>query len=357
MNLTSYTHRFFILGSLILVLSSCQYLPDAISGASKSMTANGNSLFHQTKEYALSEGILTIAGEIENPGEVSTSDFYKREVVIKETLFMPDSGMVFSGAYRYKGYSLFDLLHPRIVAKKNAEQFRPQVDIYVIIENEKGDEVAFSWSEIFHTNTPHQILIATEMAQIEPHRKEVDYPKAERWKIVAANDLYGFRNLENPTRITVKSFDKKEYTINRDLSPLASESINVVVNNRNVLDILPDTNSRQHQTYYSCFYGMGMGYHPAAYFTGPRLSDKLSGVINPFSPEWIQKGLVCFAGADGYRVIYSFSELFNRVDQVTPILAISGDLNDWSYYRIFSPSEFYADRSAKALAEIYLFND
>jgi len=357
MNLIRSNFRILILGSIILLLSSCQYLPDAISGASKSMTANGNSLFHQTKEHTLQEGILTIAGEIENPGEVNTSDFYKREVVVKETHFDSDSGMVFSGAYRYKGYSLFDLLHPRIVAKKNAELFRPQVDIYIVVENDKGSEVAFSWSEIFHTNNPHQILIATEMAQIEPHRKEVNYPKVEKWKIVAANDLFGFRNIENPTRITIKSFDKKDYTIDRELSPLSSESINIVIDNEQALTILPDTLSLEHQTYYSSFYGMGMGYHPTQNFTGPRLSDKLSGVINPFSHEWNQKGLVCFAGADGYRVIYSFSELFNRTDQVSPILAISEDLNDWGYYRIFSPSEFYADRSAKALAEIYLFSD
>lgn len=357
MNLTPFIYQILIISLTIPLLSSCQYLPDAISGASKSMTANGNSLFHQIKEHTLQETILSISGEIENPGEINTSDFYKREVVIKETLFNPDSGMVFLGAYRYKGYSLFDLLHPRTIAKKNADLFRPQVDIYIVIENDKGEEVSFSWSEIYHTNLPHQILIATEMAQIEPHRKEVSYPMAEKWKVVAANDLYGFRNLENPTRITVKSFDKKKYSIDRDLSPLNSESVNVVLNNQKILEILPDTANNFHQTYYSCFYGMGMGYHHAKLFSGPTLNHKLAGVINPTSKEWNKNGLVCFAGADGYRAIYSFSELFNRTDQVSPILAVSEDTSDWGFYRIFSPSEFYADRSVKALAEIYLFTD
>ncbi|MFW5758861.1 MAG: hypothetical protein ACOCYO_09280 [Bacteroidota bacterium] len=60
---------------------------------------------------------------------------------------------------------------------------------------------------------------------------------------------------------------------------------------------------------------------------------------------------------DSYRAIYSFSELFNRTDQVFPILAVPDDPMDGGFYRIFHPSEFYADRSVKSVKEMYLFKE
>jgi len=97
-----------------------------------------------------------------------------------------------------------------------------------------------------------------------------------------------------------------------------------------------------------------MGYHPSESFSGPQLQHLLEEKISLQNPEMIQKGLVCFAGLDGYRTIFSYSELFNRADQVFPILSVNND--DGGYYRIFLPADFYADRSVKALSEIYFFN-
>jgi hypothetical protein len=343
---------FLVVMSLI---TSCKYIPDAITGATKTMEANGNSLFHQTDEVSLKVGELIITGEVEVSGKVNLDNHYKREVVIKESVYDSLSGVNFLGAFRYRGYSLFDLLHPYKLNKKNAELFRPAIDAYIVITNQAGDQVVFSWSEIFHTNNPHQIIIATEAAPIVPYRKEVDYKTGSYWKVMAANDLFSFRVIENPTTITVYSFDKKEYPIERNMDPMFSQSIEVFRKNEHLMTINPDYDDENYTTYYSSFYGMGMGYHEAENFSGPRLADKLSGIINPFDQSKIQKGLVCFAGLDGYRAIYSYSELFNRVDQVSPLLAVPKDSRQGGFYRFFAPSEFYADRSVKSVKEIYFF--
>jgi len=330
---------------------------DAISGATKSMKQDGNSLFHQTDVVSLKVGDLFISGEVEKEGAVSLNEFYKREVVIKESVFDMDSGIVFIGAYRYIGYSLFDLLHPFNQNKKNKEAFKPAIDLYVIIENELGESVSFSWSEIFHTNLPHQILIATEMAPIVPYRKEVDYRVSNNWKIVAANDLFSYRYLDNPSKITIHSFDKKNYEIHRRMKPLHSPNVNIVFESGRQFSLEPDTNTASYTRYYSSFYGMGMGFHSAPYFQGPMLTSVLRDSIDFFDENWIKNGLVCCAGIDGYRAIYSYSELFNRTDQVSPILAVAFDIMDGGYYRIFHPSEFYADRSVKSLKEMYFFKE
>lgn len=347
-----------ILLCLLLGTNSCQLVPqslaDAISGASKKMQTNGNSLFHQTDEVSLQVGSLTVEGEVVRPGLIDLDQFYKREVVIKEAL-MEQGQIDFIGAYRYKGYSLFDLLHPFNQQKKNADSFRPAIDLYIVIENALGESVTFSWSEIFHTNNPHQILIATEAAPIIPYKKEVDYAMGENWKVVAANDLFAYRVLDNPVKITVRSFDQKEYVINRDLKSLFSPTVRVEWEDGQNWLIDPTGCQQPEVRYYSSFYGMGMGYHAASYFEGPTLAALMEEHKDIWDPQWIRGGLVCFAGLDGYRAIYSYSELFNRVDQVAPILSKVAGVEEGGYYRVFHPAEFYADRSVKALAEIYFF--
>ncbi len=353
--------RILVILFMVLSFCGCNLLPeslaDAISGASKPMAQDGNSLFHQTDEVSLKPGELEITGEVKNPGKVNLKNHYKREVMIKESLYDDETGIHFIGAYRYRGYSLFDLLHPFNHDKKNAEIFRPAIDLYVIIENDLAESVVFSWSEIFHTNIPHQIMIATEAAPIVPYRREVDYQIGEKWRVVAANDLFAYRVLENPVKITVHSFDKKDYIIDRDFEPMYSPEITVLMNEKHVQTILPDTDKDNYTRYHSSFYGMGMGYHAARYFQGPLLHKVMGDYLKPFDPEWNRNGLVCFASVDGYRAIYSYSELFNRTDQVFPILAVPDNPMDGGFYRIFHPAEFYADRSVKSVKEMYFFKE
>jgi hypothetical protein len=350
---------FVILTLAAIILNSCNIMPDklvdAITGSTLSFSKDGNSHFHQTDEVSLAPGELVIDGEVKNSGRVDLKNYYKREVIIKESLFDTDSGILFTGAYRYKGYSLFDLLHPFNLEKKNTELFRPQTDVYIAVENSKGESVVFSWSEIFHTTNPHQVLIATEMAPVVPYRTEVDYPVGEKWRVVSAGDLFAFRMLEDPVKITVHSFDRKDFPINRDITPLFSPSVSVVLEETEIHTITAENDAANHLTYHSTFYGMGMGYHPAENFTGPTLMSMLDGVLNPFDARLNRSGLVCFASLDGYRAIYSYSELFNRADQTPPLLAITENRDDGGYYRNFLPGDFYADRSVKALREMYIF--
>jgi hypothetical protein len=347
--------------AVILPLSGCKNvsnsLTDAITGASLQMAANGNSLYHQSDTKELTIAGIRVEGEVEQPGTIDLSKFYQREVFLKETILNDNNEREFIGAFRYRGYSLFDLLHPFKVNKKNAELFRPAIDLYVVIENDKGESVSFSWSEIFHTNNPHQVIIATEVAQIKPYRKEVEYKTGENWKVVAAGDLFANRTLENPVSITVKSFDLKDYPINRDLDPAFSPEVTVIMEEEPVLAIPQITDETKIIRYHSTFYGMGMGYHDTRYFDGISLTSVLQNSMNLFDGEWIQNGLVCFASVDGYRAIFSYSELFNRLDQTAPLLSIPDNPEEGGYYRIFLQSDFYADRSVKALKEIYFFRE
>ena len=231
----------------------------------------------------------------------------------------------------------------------------PISDVYITIENGTGDKVVFSWAEIFLSHTMHQVIIATEQASIEPYKREVDYPKGSVWKVVAANDLFAYRELENPTKITISSFDRKHYDINRKMENPISPSVNVVINDEQRRVIEPNGDGQEQVKYNSVFYGMGMGYHKTPHFEGPILWPLIDDLFISTNAGWIRNGLVCIVGKDGFRNILSFSELFNRVDQVQPILAIPPDDSGSGQFRLYLPSAFYADFSVKNLAEIYFF--
>ena len=68
----------------LILFTSCNFLPeslaDALSGASKPMATDGNSLFHQTDEVSLVPGELEILGEVKNPGKVNLNNHYKRDL-------------------------------------------------------------------------------------------------------------------------------------------------------------------------------------------------------------------------------------------------------------------------------------
>lgn len=345
---------------MVLFLASCKYLSDTSvddsSGASSAFMRNGNSTFHNTDPVKLEVSRINLKGEVSDTGEIDLSKLYKREVFIKENFINNENKPQFVGAFRYIGYSLFDILNAHILQKQNAKDFPPIVDAYIVVANDKGEKVSFSWSEVFLTNNPHQVIIATEVAQVKPHKKEVNYPTGNTWKLVSAGDLFANRMLENPTTISVISFNKKEYPINRNIKPLYSENL-IVIKADSSFSIPLIKNSGKFIEYNTTFYGMGMGYHPNPVFKGMPLKTVLSELQIPFGREWFRNGLVCFASIDGYRAIYSYSELFNRADQVIPILAIPDDVFDGGYYRIFLPADFYADRSVKALSEIFFFMD
>jgi hypothetical protein len=353
------------IGSIIILLCtlflfiSCRYLPDsvadAISAASLQMSTDGNSMYHRHDVISLNTGELIVSGEVTDPGKVDLSRLYKRDIIMKEVQLTEEGKTVFAGAFRYIGYSLSDLLHPFVLSKKNAEEFRPQIDVYIKVENDLGEYSVFSWSEIFHSHDPHQVLIANEVAPVKPYRKEVEYSVGNTWKLVAANDLFSNRTIENPVRISVHSFDKVQYEINRDLDPLYSESIRIYSDGADEFLIGKQYQEIDRIKYMTSFFGMGMGDHGIQEFEGISLGKILSDSLNLDIGSWIKHGLICFASVDGYRTIYSYSELFNRYDQTQPILAISENPADGGFYRLFFTHDFFADRSVKALKEMYMF--
>jgi hypothetical protein len=310
-----------------------------------------NNFYDNAETYALPVKDLIIEGEIANPGKVNFSQLPVHSVIVKETLLDSAGGDRFVGAYRYDGYSLFDILDKRILKKANSVEFNPIIDLYIEIENKTGEKVVFSWGEIYYPINLHKILISNSVSRIVPSKTKDLWPLQVESKIVAASDLVTERNISSPVKITVKSFPKS-FPVEKGLSPMYSAEFKLFNENKQLAVIVPG-NEIGKITFNTIFYGRGRGIHSTTPFTGMLLKDVI-GKYYPVGHQNLQTGMLCFAGRDGYRCAVSFSELFNRNDQQEFLLIRSKPDEDGGLFRIFAACDFFSDRAIKSVSEIHL---
>ncbi len=294
---------------------------------------------------------ILVTGEIEKDVTVDLSRLPKHSITVKETT-LSDGAVGFTGAYRYDGYSVYDILDRVVLKKKNEAEFPPIIDLYVEITNDRGETVVFSWGEIYYPVNRHRLLIATSVARIVPSKAKDLWPLPAETKIIAGNDLVTSRNISNPVKITVKSLDSK-YPINKGMSPMFSETMRLCVNGkqRAILSELPE--GMDSETFHTVFYGRGMGIHGTTPFTGAMLNELIKDYYR-FSPESLQKGIVVIAGLDGYRAAFTLSEIVNRNDQQEVLIIDKDNYEGAGRFSLFPAGDFFSDRAIKAVIEVDL---
>ncbi len=347
--------KYFILTIISIGLFSCvnttitkekpaaKQLPD-----STDMT---NNFYDNTEVIPLVMSDLIIEGEIANPGKVDFSVLPQHSVIVKETLLDEAGGDRFVGAYRYDGYSLFDILNERIIKKVNSEEFNPIIDLYIEVENKTGEKVVFSWGEIYYPNNLHKIIIAGSVSRIVPSRTKELWPLPATSKIVASNDLVTERNISDPVMITVKSI-RKSFKVSRGMSPMYSKEIKLFEGDKQ-LGVISPVKDKEDITFYTIFYGRGKGIHSTSPFYGMLLRNQLGNYYKT-DRQNLKSGMICITGLDGYRSAVSFSELFNRNDQQEFLLVRTEPDEDGGLFRVFAAADFFSDRAIKSVIEIHL---
>lgn len=309
-----------------------------------------NNFYDNSETYQLTVNPLIVEGEVANPGRVDFSVLPKRSVIVKEALLDSAGSDRFVGAYRYDGYSLFDILNDRVPEKANNCEFKPIIDLYVEIENDRGETVFFSWGEIYYPCSMHRILIASAVSRIVPSKTGELWPLPAESRIVAGNDLVTERNISSPVKITVRSYPHS-FKVDRDMNPVYSAYFRIFKDTEQLEIIRKLTSDIAPLTFNTIFYGRGRGIHSTTPFTGILLKELLINYYQ-FNRENLRKGLLCLAGFDGYRCVISYSELFNRNDQQEFLLVTTGPDEDGGLYRVFAACDFFSDRAVKSLFEI-----
>lgn len=348
----------FILISVAAALYGCNHA--GTTGSAKmhddfaviDSTDATNNFYDNVETYNLPVGTVTVDGEIANPGAADLSTLPLRSVIVKEALPAADGGNRFTGAFRYDGYSLLDILNERVLRKANAGEFEPIIDLYVEVENSSGEKVVFSWGELYYPNNLHRIIIATGVARIVPSKTNELWDLPTESKIVAGNDLLTSRNISNPVRITVRSYPASFKTV-KGMSPMYSDSFAVYgKDEKKLAEIAATPAGMPKQTYQTIFYGRGRGIHSTTPFHGIMVKDLLLPYY-PFSEDALKRGLLCVVAADGYRMTVSWSELFNRNDQQEMLLIEDVNGEDGGRFRFFPACDFFSDRAIKSVASVY----
>lgn len=341
---------------VLAVLISCKPQPDkaqrqkSLHDQAVDTTDQTNNFYDNEKVYDLISGRIEITGEVTNPGMVDMGNLPVRSVIVKEALPSRE-GNKFVGAYRYEGYSLFDILNHHKPDKLNKDEFKPIIDLYLLVENAKGEKAVFSWGEIYYPNHLHQVIYATKVMRIVPSKTKALWPLPKNAKIVATHDLLTSRNIENPVKITVKSASRS-FEVEKGMSPMHATVADVFVDGEKTMTIGKPTEGVKPITYEVIFYGRGRGIHSTTPFTGQMIKSILAGQVS-FSEESIRKGFLIVAARDGYRGVFSYSEVFNRNDQSELLLIYDPDNNEGGAFRLFPAGDFFSDRAIKSVEEIY----
>lgn len=293
---------------------------------------------------------VEVAGEISNPGMVQLSVLPVRSVIVKETV-LKDGKDSFVGAYRYDGYSLYDILNKFILEKKNKAEFNPIIDLYVEVSNDKGESVIFSWGEIYYPIHRHEIIIANKVMHIVPSKTKDLWPLPTENRLIVSSDLITERNISNPTKITVHSLNAS-YKVDREMSPIYAPEFLVFNGDKKAIFIKELPSGLCENTYPTIFYGRGKGIHSVTPFTGVKIKD-VFGRYFPVNRENLRKGIFTIVGKDGYRAAFTFSEMMNRNDQAEFMLIDKGKDADGGRFSIFPAVDFFSDRAIKSISEIH----
>lgn len=314
------------------------------------LTDNTNDFYDNAETHALQTYDLEITGEISNPGKVDFSALPLRSVIVKETVLDGEKDK-FVGAYRYDGYSLYDILNYRHLQKKNADEFNPIIDLFVEVENENGEKAVLSWGEIYYPNHLHEILIATRVTRIVPSKTNELWVLPVDSKLVVASDLITERNISKPVKITVKSYPI-HLKVEKGKKPLYSPSLEFYKENKAVEKLTQNPANIPEKTLHTIFYGRGRGIHSTEPFTGISLKDLFKDKINT-SQKALREGMFVVAADDGYRGVFTYSEISNRNDQAEVLLICEPEVKDDGIFRLFPSCDFFSDRAIKGINAIY----
>ncbi len=294
------------------------------------------------KEYALKS--VYVGGEVADPGPVELASLPVRQVAVKELAYALGKPQ-FKGAYFFSGYSLYDILNAKRVKKAGAD-FRPETDLFVIVENDKGEKAVFSWGEIYYARDSFNALIYKSARSITTGRNK-DWPLPEAPRLVCSDDLYNTRFIADPSKITVRSAPGT-YPGEKHAAVYAA-GFNVLAGGKTtaIADIEKLAAERD---YVTAGYGHGNGFKGVKATEGFLFKDILAKTAG-IAPQDSGPYLVVVSAGDAYRAAFSLSEIINRGDNADFLVEDKGH-DESGRFALYSTADFFLDRNVSSVAKV-----
>jgi len=322
-------------GALSAVAQEEKKTPEAAAGPVL------NSFFERGPEAKYQLKSIMVEGEVAEPGPVELASLPVREAAVKELVWL-DGKPAFRGAYLFSGYALY--AKP---LKKARADFKPETDLFIIVENAAGDRAVFSWGEIYYASNGYGALIARSARSVTAPKRNTDWPLPAEPRLVAANDLYNTRFIANPVKITVKSAPG-DFPGKKHEAVYAPEFTLVYGENKIAVK---EPGKAEKRAYSAAGYGHGTGFKGLKNETGFLFKDILAqaGV----APQDSGDKLVVVSAGDAYRATFSLAELINRGDNADFLVIDNAEEKD-GRFSLFSASDFFVDRNVRSVAKVEL---
>jgi hypothetical protein len=309
---------------------------------------SSESLDRTTKEFVLDS--IRVDGEVESPISVSLRQLPLRSVTVRELGVDSAGNQRFKGAFSYSGYSLYDILSPINVTKKNQKEFSSPVDLYFLVANGKGEQAVFSWGEIFYSRDNFRILISKSVTSINPAKLKTHWSLPEAPRLICAGDLSNVRYVDNPTKVIVRSYSGT-------FPPGSKENIYsatvAVVSDKGTTTLDGIDPSIYPRKFTLAGYGHGMGYKGVSTIEGYPLKEVFR--LEP-GRDNLRNAIAVVSAKDGYRTVFSVSEIWDRNNMDDLLLVDRKDSKTDGRYTLFVPSDFFLDRNVKAVDRIQIVN-
>nr|NQU94080.1 hypothetical protein [Bacteroidota bacterium] len=205
--------------------------------------------------------------------------------------------------------------------------------------------------EIYYPNHLNQILIAGSVMRIVPSKTKELWPIPENSKVIASTDLITERNISQPSKIIVRSATRS-FEVNKGMKPMFSPKVEVFSGNEPKLTISGPPSGMPTTTYETIFYGRGRGIHSTTPFGGYLLKDVLANQVK-YDADNITNGILIIAAEDGYRAVFTYSEVFNRNDQAEVLLVYEPENANGGAFKLFPAGDFFSDRAIKSVNSIH----
>ena len=298
----------------------------------------------EVKEFALKS--IIVDGEVENPGAVDLTSLPLHGFPMKDLTYGKDKNK-FIGSYFVNGYSLFDIINQKKIKKANEEEFKPATDLYVIVENDKGEKTVFSWGELYYAKNNFSALITKSVSAINPGKMKMKWPMPESSRLICSSDAFNFRSIANPVKITVKSF-AGNYSKDR-VKETYSPDIKIVKDGNN--SVINDVSGVEIRKFRGIGYGHGRGWKGIDSVEGFVFGSILQKNIKIDMNE-CRNTILCVSAKDGYRATFSLSEIINRNDMNDFLLIEKNGAPDDGKYNLFATPDFFVDRNVRSVEKI-----
>jgi hypothetical protein len=304
--------------------------------------AQKNSFFERGPAVKYDLKTILVEGEVAEPGPVELAGLPLREAAVREVAWQ-DGKPVFRGAYLVSGYALYDILNAKPV-KKTRQDFRPETDLFLVVENAKGEKAVFSWGEIYYAADGFGALVAASARSVTAPKRNTDWPLPAGPLLAAAGDLYNTRFISNPVKITVKSapgdFPGKKH------EAVYAPEFSLVYGDKRIA--VKGAGKAEKRSFSAAGYGHGTGFKGVKSGEGFLFKDIVAGA--GIAAQDSGDKLVVVSAGDSYRAAFSLAEIVNRGDNADFLVADNRKAKD-GRFALFCASDFFVDRNVRGMAK------